>query len=473
MPTVPLPLFTDVYKNLAQEELNDKSAELMDGFVDDEGYIKARPGQETIVTFSGVSSTAIVDGEYWWDNKQILISVCEGKVFKTVKIGGVYTTTNITGATLNVNSPVSFASDGNYVFMANGGQIIYTDGTINSVGISDPNAPTVVTALAWIDGYLLANEVGTNRFRWSNVNTPLTWGALNFASASGNSDNIVNILVKDRLIYLFGTQSLELWENDGASPFIRISGGFLGRGVVAPYSVVDTKAGLLWIDDQRNIVKFNGRSVEKIATQYDAELQALTTISDALGFAFTVGGYSFGVFQFPTANRTFVLSQNNNNWSEWGAYNSSTGLYAKWRCNSIAFATAWGEVIIGCNCGPYLHRTSFSALSDNENPIRVRKLTGHIDYGEHNRKRSERITLRMKRGVGLSTRTPKLELRWRTDNKDWSNIRSISAGDIGNSEIVVKLFNLGIYRTRQYEFVMTDPVPMLFGNALETFTVLG
>jgi len=115
---------------------------------------------------------------------------------------------------------------------------------------------------------------------------------------------------------------------------------------------------------------------------------------------------------------------------------------------------------------------STDIYDDNGSPIRLKRVTGHIDYGTLDWKRSDSMLIRMKRGTGLPTRTPILTIRWKNENLSWSRPREISLGDIGDKEIVRQLNLLGMFRTRQYEIVCSEAVPVVFGEAKEELTIL-
>jgi len=98
--------------------------------------------------------------------------------------------------------------------------------------------------------------------------------------------------------------------------------------------------------------------------------------------------------------------------------------------------------------------------------------TGHVDHGSSRRKRSNRLTLRFKRGVATgSETTPEVSIRWRDDGGAWGNasLQSLGLGQTGENEFFVVLRRNGIYRTRQYEIVQTDNVEFRFMEMEEEF----
>lgn len=397
MPTVKVPIFEGVYKGANGIELRDEQAELMDGYLGELLQTVKRPGLASLITLD--TGTNAVNGISWWDEKSMAVAVANGRVYKIVRSGASsspsFTTTDLTGTALTV-AQTTFATDGTYLFMASGGRIGYTNGTATTALIADADAPTTATHVAWLDGYILANNLN-NRFYWSDVNNSLSWSSINFASAEGASDSITALHVWDREIYLFGRRSLEIWENDGSTPFSRISGGFKQSGCEAPYSIVRTRSATYWLNDERKFVALAGRGIEPISPGMNREVQRFAQVDDCIGSTCQCDGYTFVIFTFPAANRTLVFNENNQTWSEWGTFDSNTGLYDRFAAQSICYAQGWGISLAGSRSNPSIYKLSPEVFSD-ASPIRVRRLTGLIDYGTLKPKRSNQMRLRVKRG---------------------------------------------------------------------------
>lgn len=64
-------------------------------------------------------------------------------------------------------------------------------------------------------------------------------------------------------------------------------------------------------------------------------------------------------------------------------------------------------------------------------------------------------------------RTPKMMVRWRDDNKEWSREVTIDLGNVGETEVVRRLNFTGMFTTRQYEFTCTEDVAVIFAGAEE------
>lgn len=467
--TLPLPITKGVYRNADGEALSEFNFQLLDGYLNELGYHVKRPGVAPFADLL-IGEGFPVMGMYWWPNKQYVLAISNGKCFKIEYTAGGVTVTDLAGTLLTSGITTTFTTDGTYAFFAAGGPILYTDGITGPTPIPDGDAPTTVTHVDWIDGYLLAIN-GTNKFFHSNLNDPTNWSALSYYSAVGNADNIVAMKVFEREIYLFGDVSLEVWENTGSIPsiFQRVQGSYKDVGCAAKYSPVFSEFGIFWLSNKRRFVKYSGGSIEPVSTPYDKEIEEMSSVSDCVGNLVKINGITFMLFLFSSEDRTLAFNTANNTWSEWRHYNTTTGEYERFLGNYHCHAEGWGMELVGSKDEAIVHAFSPTAYDDDGAPIRFSLQTGHVDHHSNSQKRCHELSMRVKRGTRELALTPVLMYRWRNDNKQtWSNWHEKSLGDIGESSIPVIMRNLGIYTTRQWEFVVTENVPFSFGSVLES-----
>lgn len=471
--TLPLPITSGVYRNTDGEALSDRNYSLLDGHLNELGYHVKRPGLGVFADLGG--STSPVSGLHWWPHSQIVLAVSNGAIYKIAESGGVSIVTALGGVSLSSGITTTFATDGTYAFLAAGGQIVYTNGIAAPAVIADGDAPTTVTHVDWLDGYLLAAGDGTNKFYWSDVNDSLSWTSTSFASAVGNADETVALKVFNREIYLFGEVSLEIWQNTGSRPnvFQRIPGAFFNVGCIAPYSVCHSKIGIFWLSDERQFVRYQGGAPETISTPYDREIEEMVSVSDCTGHAIKIHGVEFLIFNFQSAGRTLVFNTVNQTWSEWTYYNTGTGNVERFMGHTFCYAKQWGLHLIGSRSDSVVYETSLDNYDDVGEEIAFDLVTGHVDHGTLERKRCYELSMRVRRGrVELATE-PVVMFRWRDNNRQtWSNWHEMSLGNIGESDIVLRAKNLGIYQTRQWQFRQTDSVPFVFGSVMEKFEVV-
>lgn len=480
MPLVKSPIFSVVYQNVDLVELRDKSREHIDCYIDEEGFIIKRPGLEQMLDL-GVANQAI-QSLHWWPEKDCVIGVCNNKVYKIVNTSGTLSATDITTNGPGTAATPIFAAavNGNitnptyYGVLAAGGAMVEGNGTGSSISnfatIADADAPTTVSHVDFIDNYLIATT-GKGYFAFSDISAPTTWSASSIATAMRNPDLIKGLKVFNRQIFLFGNNTTEIWEHTGL-PFEPNPGGFLSTGLSAPYSIVASDEGLYWLSDKRKIVMFDG-NLNFISTPYDKVISSFSSVMDCIGLRIEVRGRPFILFQFPTQGVSLAYSIMDKTWSEWRYFNSTTSEYEHFLGRSYVYVPSWGMSLVGDRVASKIHQLSSNAVSDNGANIRMKILTGLIDYGTSAFKRSNKLLIRMKRGEGLGSGEAKMLIRWNDDQRGWSNAIEVSLGKLGEVTPIIPIYPKGRFRTRQYEIVVTDNVGVVLGEAYEDITILG
>lgn len=477
MPIRDLPWFLDTNKNVDEINLNEQSFVQYNGYVDELGTCYVRPG----FTPSLFTSGSIYAAYPQLGNKRFV--VVEAALISQYEENDTDTPGLVTSlahsVTLGTGKPI-YATSGTEYYVATGQRILRITSSVTGTAITGSNTPANATHVAWLDGYLLAIEGTSGQFTWSNLNAPTTWGVYNFATAGGSGDLTIALWVVERQIYLIGNKSTEIWENNGTDPFARVPGGFIEVGCSAKYSVARDNDTLYWISDKRQIVKIRGRTVEKISTPYDKVL-ATIEVQDCIADTLNLFGRTFILFQFPTAQRTLVYEPATNKWMEFGEWDSQLldwlifnykdAFYSPVTGRQYLLTTRWNSI---CQFkeNSYADKTAISASETRDAPIKFLRRTGFIDHGTDDNKRSDAISMRIKRGSSAMNGA-KLSIRWRNDKQGtFGADRIIDLGGIGETNFVKKLYSLGAYRARQYEIEMTDPVPFSISNVKETFTVL-
>lgn len=469
MPWQAVPLFGQPYENVEEVELDTMCATVVDGYVNELDHVPMRPGYSS---WKDTGTGLPIDGLFWWDDKQTVLAVSNKRVWKITDSAG--TMTELTGSTaLAASQQVTFAPDATRCVMANGAQMVYTDlSTLTTM--ADADAPTSVSHVAYLDGYLLANSVGTSTFYFSSPTDITSWNALDFANVDGEPDILRALKSGSREVILVGRSSVEFWVNDGVTPFIRLQGSVQSHGISAPYSLAKVGNTWMWLDHERRFVNMEGRAVKPVSSPYDRVIQHYTSIDDAIGYTISVEGYPLYVLNFPTAGQSLVYNYVSQKWSKWGYWNTETATYGRFRGNSYCYARGWNYHLIG-DLNGVIHKMDRTYFTDNGNPIRTLVRTGHINHGFDVTKRSNILRVKMKRGAGnASVSDPQVMLRRRVNNQaQWENERWASLGQVGQHEQFAEWRRNGIYKTCQYEIVHSDNSDFVLIGANEEIEPLG
>ena len=473
MPEVDVPLFSGVYRNIDDTVANDRSHRLVDGILDDGPSIFSRPGLTSRVQLVEPSGQTFgtIDGLFWWDEKRLYVAVSQGIVWHGATVEAM---TPSFGDRLLQGAKPTFAADATNLYIANGTRIVKWNSSISPVYLSDAQAPVNVTHIALLDTYLIANQVGSNTFYYSEVGNPESWLALSFASAESEPDVITSLIKFRGEIYLHGRKTLEIWQDDGQTPFSRVNGGSFDTGCISPYSVVQLDNTIMWLSDKRQFVQFGGGGIERFSSEYDKDIGKFSVVADCIAYRLDVLGKTLAVFQFPSEQKTLVYNATNGNWGEFGLWNSAGGFHEPFLGISHCYVPETGTILLGSRkTDGFIYEMRDTYVTDNGTPINLLLQSGHINYGTNTEKISNSFSLRVKRGYVSDSSEPVARLRFRDDNKAWDNERQFSLGKLGDYFNTFKRHRLGRYRTRQYELRCSDPVGFVFSEAKEEIEATG
>jgi hypothetical protein len=365
---------------------------------------------------------------------------------------------------------VSMADNGIQLFIAtNPNGYIYNANTDVFQQITDPDFPGAVT-VGYIDGYFVFNEPNSQKIWVTALLDGTSVDPLEFASAEGNPDNVVAIFVDHREVWVFGTNSTEVWYDAGLLdfPLTRIQGAFNELGCAAPYSIAKMDNQIYWLGKdargQGMVYRAAGYIGQRISTHaIEWQLQEYPDISDAVGYTYQQDGHSFYVLNFPTANTTWVFDVATGAWHERASF--SNGNFNRHRGNCQMFYNATN--VVGDYQNGKIYELDLNNYSDDGEPQKWLRSWRALPTGANNLARTIQHAMQLdcETGVGLNLgqgSDPQVMLRWSDDGgHTWSNEHWKSMGKIGRSGYRTIWRRLGAtmkIRDRVYEVSGTDPV---------------
>lgn len=388
---------------------------------------------------------------------------------KLYKVTSNYVVTNL-GTVSGTSGSVSMADNGTQLFIAcNGPSYIYNSQTNVFQQISDGDFPGAGT-VCYIDGYFVFNEPNSQKIWVTSLLNGTDIDPLDFASAEGSPDGVVGIIADHRELWVFGTNSVEVWSNTGNPdfPFSRIQGAFNELGCVAAYSIAKMDNGLFWLgQDARGqgiVYRANGYAGQRISTHaIEWQIQQYENLSDTIGYTYQQDGHSFYVLIFPTANTTWVYDVSTQAWHERAGF--VNGEFTRHRSNCQVFFN--NEVLVGDYQNANVYAFDLNNFSDNNNAQKWLRSWRALPTTQNNLKRTAQHSLQLdlETGVGLNLgqgSDPQVMLRWSDDGgHTWSNEHWVSIGKIGEFYRRAIWRRLGMtmkLRDRVYELSGTDPV---------------
>lgn len=422
---------------------------LIDGYIDHIGR-KSRLGL-TLYTTIGTSP---IDGLFV--NKDgIDVAVTNG----TVYVGGVACTGNYV---MTAGNLCTFAEDSTYIFIGHGGEILKVDPVAKTVSvIHTTTSPDNVTHVAVIQGYLVCNGTGGvigDTFYTGPSTTADYLSVFEVYNNESLPDGLLAIMEDGQFIYNFGSNSVEISNNDGVTPWAKYSLGYIPYGIHAPHSVAKVDNTFIWLgaaDNALRIIKIQGGKAATISTPYDTVINAMTTTSDAYGFVAGFDGHTFYILQFPTEEKTLVYHYQMDAWYQWQYWNQTSVSYKPFLGRCHAYNPTTNTNMIGSRVdGKIGTMTGFTDFGDL---IRFELTSGNITGGTYLQKRAGRMRFQLQRGVTTSlTAEPYIMWQHRDDGNAWSPERKVSLGLKGHYDYIGQLDRNGVYRERQHRIIFTE-----------------
>jgi hypothetical protein len=434
------------------------------------GFLNRAPGLKYLQTVG----TGPIRGMWAHQTNGADFYVASGSEF--YQVDGL-TNTPIKLGDITGTGQVSIADNGTQLFIAcNPDAFIYDEVTNTFQQITDPDFPGAVT-VGYLDGYFVFNEPDGQRMWVTALLNGLDVDPLDFASAEGSPDGIVAVNVDHREVWVFGTDSIEVWYDAGLQdfPLQRIQGAFNEIGCVATFSVAKLDNGLFWLGcDARGqgiVYRANGYTGTRVSTHaIEYAIQSYGNISDAIAYTYQQDGHAFYVLTFPSANATWVYDVATQAWHERAGW--SNGAFTRHRSNCQC--NFQGEIIVGDFENGNIYTFDLDTYADNGGIQKWLRSWRALPTGTNNLKRSAQHSLQLdcESGVGLNNgqgAEPQVMLRWSDDGgHTWSNEHWANMGKIGQFFRRVFWRRLGMtlkLRDRVYEISGTDPVKIAIMGA--------
>ena len=151
----------------------------------------------------------------------------------------------------------------------------------------------------FLDGYGMLLEKNSGRFHFTTINDFETISGIDFATAEGAPDDLVSLIVDHRELWLFGTDTIEIWDNvgDSSNPFQRRPGAFIERGCRGTYSTAKLDNTVFWLGDNGVVYRADGITPIRVSNHGIETLISRTT-AEPIAFTYTWDGHDFYQLNF-------------------------------------------------------------------------------------------------------------------------------------------------------------------------------
>lgn len=359
---------------------------------------------------------------------------------------------------ISLSGRVSIATNGIHLVMVDGVKGYYysqDDGIKELTGAGWYAAETVT----YQDGYFIFNRAGTGEFFISDL-LSVALDPLKYATAEGAPDNSLCVLSSHRELWVFGTDSTEIWYNSGDPdfPFERIQGATIDRGIGAKHSAVKMDNSIVWLGDDGIVYRANGYTPQRISTHAVEADIARGDTSDAFAYTYSEEGHLLYVLTFQTLKKTWCFDAATREWHErshllWGHHHGN------------CYLNAFNQHLIGDFQNGCIYMLDMAAYTDRGDPL-VRVMVSPPIHANRDQATMWEFELDMESGVAAPGDDPIALLEFSDDKgKTWSNAKEAKIGKVGEYLKRVIWRRLGSFRQRQVKVTISAPIKVVVMGA--------
>ena len=331
------------------------------------------------------------------------------------------------------------------------------------------------TTLDYADGYFLISDK-EGRVTFSNLGSASEWDGSNFFTPTFKPDKVKAVRAIREEVYCFGDETIEIYINDGVSPFSRQSRTSSYYGLTAKDSVAIHSSGVFFLGKSRFggsdiYMMGNDYSVTPISTPAIAGLINEQTNEDAEGFVYsTKDGHIFYLLHLPSLETTLVYDITTGMWHE--RQSQKPGPDADGTKNQDMYRGRNHVSFKGLNLfGDWFSGKIFieDGKTDDGN-IRVLERTSSVFQQEQKSISVTSLEFDINSGFGTTSGQgvdPIMILKYSIDGGNtFEKEEFISLGDLGHYDERIRIPGLGTARNWVINFKITDPIDIIVMQAV-------
>jgi len=334
-----------------------------------------------------------------------------------------------------------------YTATAGGGAVteISAAGLTNSAGFADRR-------------FIYQQQNG--QYATSDVDDPETINGQNFATAESFPDDLTRVFPWQKYIWLFGENSAEPWlfAGTGFPPYRINRQGVLRYGIQGRMAIGEVSDNIYFLDQKKRPRKLLGLQLPTnignpaLGNKWDS----YSTVSDCKIATVTFNQQDFVIWDFPSADATWVYSTETNWWFEIG----TNGRY-----KGESFFRAFNINMAGGMDGKIFELDLNTYTDDSETILRQRDsflISGDF-YGQHGKRMTiDRLELVFETGVGIETgqgSDPEVMVQLSEDGgRTFGNEMKGKLGASGKDTPRVEFNALGQFLDVVIRLTVSDPV---------------
>lgn len=284
-------------------------------------YFKQTPGLKKIIELKNEFRGGIVDQN---DN----VFLVDGNEFVSYK-----DVVNNKGQIERVRRAIGgLQTDTGYVDIKyNGYQICVVDGDNIYVYVYEEDTFLKYSPAGWLgskivevfEGYFVFAKPNSQMFYISEIYDARNIDALDYDLAEDDPDNIVGFTSGSKYLYIFGTQSVQAYTNNGDSKFPLGSSGSFSVGCLSQKTINKINNQIFWLGQEQSGYGFiysmsaGSLNVQKISNfAVDQFIQKQEDLEEATAFSYQEDGHTFYCINFKNGNTTWCYDLVSQFWHE-------------------------------------------------------------------------------------------------------------------------------------------------------------
>lgn len=426
------------------------------------------PGLDLFTYITGSPTIGI----HWAEAKDYLFVVQGKKLYQVYRNGtflekGTLTELPALNVSMANNGTQLAIFDGVYAYIYNMDTGVFTDISGSLPWVTTPGVELAGNSVTFLDGMFIALRPATGQFYHSDLYNGLVWGALNFATAESNPDQLVSVVADKGNLALLGYTSIEIWSNVGDVdfPFQRINSSPNEGGLAARWSLAKCKGSVTGLFRNRSgalsVCILNGYELQPLSdSDMDYIFNKYASPSDAIGFSYTLSGKAFYQISFVRADQTWLYDFDSGCWSQLQSYGH------KRHIGNMGAAFDDKILVTGYNDGS-IYVLNEDSLTDNGVKI-VREITGtHFFRLSQNYIAISRLKVDLETGSYAGTETPQMMLQISRDGgHSWGRELWTSMGKVGEYGKIAEFRRLGMAKDWLFKIRVSDNIKFAIINAV-------
>ena len=333
------------------------------------------------------------------------------------------------------------------------------------------SAGDYINSATWMDSYVIismapnATDPLRRQFFISGVNDPTTWSPLDFGTKEANSDPIMAVFAAYEILILFGSQTIELWQDTGQQlqTFQRVpGGGVIQNGLAETWAVAKMDNTVAWIgrDERGQYTAWSLQGVTPVRISNHAVENAWANynVAGMSCYSYSANGHFFLVVHFPIPDKTWVYDSTIGpqlGWHERASASGSTlhadkGRYYGFFPESLA--------IVGDYSNGNLYVQDQRYYDENGTGIPRIRSSPHVATGL-NWNYFDLYRLHCTQGSAPSGNTPTCNLEVSNDGGNtYGSLQTRNIGNTGQFTNMIEWRRQGRGRNRVVRWTMNEPM---------------